>query len=287
VTGAKSVLASGLAGPASADRAGSDLLVLTGGSDAPDADLSGTAKLFAIGKDGSQRLVADFLAYELAHNPDGQTQFVDGQSVDSLSNPFNVLAGRGSVYAFVADAGGNTVYAVPRRGEPRPFFVPPVVTDGVCAGAPNNDPQHAGCDPVPTGLAYGPGNTLYVSTLGAEAPGAGKVYVLDLATGAVRRVISGLTAPTGLAVAPDGTVYVSEVLHGAPEGDPGPGFDPSTVGQITRIAPNGTRTIAQVTMPVGLDFHGGTLYSSAWSVGYFLGIEGAGEVVKVAPSAFS
>ena len=56
---------------------------------------------------------------------------------------------------------------------------------GVHIMAPNNDAASAGCDPVPTGLAYGPGNSLYVSMLSAEAPGEGRVYVLDATTGAV------------------------------------------------------------------------------------------------------
>ena len=40
-------------------------------------------------------------------------------------------------------------------------------------------------------------------------------------------------------------------------------------------------------MPVGLEFHHGSLYSTAWSLaGLFLGIPGAGQVVKVDRSAF-
>ena len=78
--------------------------------------------------------------------------------------------------------------------------MPPVINTGACEGAPNNDPEHTGCDPVPTGLALGPCNTLYVSTLTSEVPGEGRVYVLNASTGKVLDVIGGFNGPTGVAV---------------------------------------------------------------------------------------
>ena len=94
--------------------------------------------------------------------------------------------------------------------------------------------------------------------------------------------------PTGIAVTRSGTIYVSEVLHGAPEGDgpPPPGFDPSSVGRITRIGCHGHVSHAQVTMPVGLSLSGGRLYSTAWSIAGQLGIPSAGQIVQVRPWAF-
>ena len=67
---------------------------------------------------------------------------------------------------------------------------------------------------------------------------------------------------------------------------PATDFDPSTVGRIVKIAPNGKRTQAQVTMPTGLLSQGGHLYSTAWSVASFLGIPDAGQIVKVKAGAF-
>lgn len=287
-TGAVRAAVEGLSLPASVDVAGNQLLIVTG-EGGPPSEYPSSALLVADRRGGEPRLLADLLAYELAYNPDGQQQFdeVTGEPLDALSNPFAVLAQRGSGYALVADAGANAILSVDRHGNVSTFFVPPLVTTGACEGAPNNDPDHAGCDPVPTGLAYGPGNALYVSTLSAEAPGEGRVYVLDARTGEVRDVISGLNGPTGVAVAPDGAVYVSELFEGAPAGPPPGDFDPSSVGQIVRIAPDGTRSYAQVTMPTGLDFHGGTLYASAWSVAGFLGMPDAGQVVAVGESAFT
>ena len=77
------------------------------------------------------------------------------------------------------------------------------------------------------------------------------------------------------------------MLYGAPAGDgpPPPGFDPSKVGQITRIR-HGHRTHAQVTMPTGLDLRHGNLYASAWSIASFVGIQHAGQIVRVERSQF-
>lgn len=238
------------------------------------------------------RKFADLLAFELAHNPDGQTQFGPGNvPMDALSNPFYVIKKRTKPghgpKLLVADGGANDVLQVGKRGKVKAFFVPPTVNTGACAGAPNNDDKSPGCDSVPTGLAYGPNNSLYVSTLTGEVPGEGRVYVLNGWTGKVKRVIKGFTSPTGVAVSPNGTVYVSEVLENSPAGEPPPDFDPATVGQIVKVAPNGNRSHAQVPMPTGLIWRNGSLYSSAWSIASFLGMSNAGQVVKVSNSAFT
>jgi len=287
-----------LVSPAGVAPIGGELAIITGGGDVPDASISGDASLLVATPGGVAEVVADLEAYELANNPDGQQQFdEEGTPLDALSNPFAVIAARGgpggygedAPWVLVADGGANAVLSVTRSGDVSTFFAPPVVTTGACEGRPNNDEAHTGCDPVPTGLAYGPGNTLYVSTLSGEAPGEGRVYILDADTGEVLDVISGLDSPTGVAVRQNGTVYVSEVLYGAPEGDgpPPEGFDPSTVGRLVRIAPGGQRTYAQVTMPLSLTIRHGTLYASAWAIAGFLGISGAGQVVTVDDSAFS
>jgi hypothetical protein len=230
------------------------------------------------------KVIADLLKYELAHNPDGQVQFVDGKPVDALSNPFSMTM---TPYGLlVADGGANDVLKVnPRTGRVSTFFAPPTVKDVKACLAPdaNSNPGTVGCDPVPTGVDVVNGS-VYVSTLGAEVRGAGRVYKLS-PKGKVQRVWKRLTSPTGVAVRRDGTIYVSQVLQGSPAGPPPAGFDPSTVGQITRIK-GSKRTQAQVTMPTGLDLKNGDLYSSAWSIASFLGIKHAGQVVKVKERAF-
>jgi outer membrane protein assembly factor BamB len=228
----------------------------------------------------------NLLAYELKNNPDRQKQFdpETGEPYDTLSNPFSVLAQDHRL--LVSDAGANVVLAIDlRSGKISTFFVPPVIRDTrECRNAPNN-PGTIGCDPVPTEITQGPNGLIYVGALGAEAPGAGRVYVLDQ-HGKLVRVIKGLTGVTGVAVDSKGTVYASNVLEGFPEGDPGPDLDPSTVGEVTRILPNGRRSTAQVTMPTGLEVENGDLYASAWSLAGFLGMPARGEVQRIGERAF-
>ena len=244
-----------------------------------------SAELLVADTDGNVLESYDLEQYELENNPDGQVQFVDGVPVDALSNPFSVLAQRHRI--LVADGGANDVLAIDREtGEISTFFVPPTVDDVEgCIGAENN-PGTTGCDSVPTEITQGPDGLIYVGTLGAERPGAGRVYVLDH-HGDVVRVIEGLDGVTGVAVGRNGAVYVSNLLEGAPEGPPAADFDPATVGQLVRIDEDDTRTTLQVTMPVGLEIEDGQLYSTAWSVaGMLLQQPGLGEVVAVDRQAF-
>jgi hypothetical protein len=292
-SGATDVVLSGLPGPSGVARTRNGLAVATAGADVPDAGLSGDASVFFDfgGIGGEPTLVADLEAYELEHNPDGQLQFdpETGEPLDALSNPFAMTAAPDGSNVLVADGGGNDVLLVTPHRQVTTFFVPPTVDTGGCEGVPNNDPEHTGCDSVPTGVAYGPDGNVYVSTLQSDVPGEGRVYILDPGNGDILDVIEGLNAPTGVAVGEDGNVYVSEVFYGAPAGEepPPPDFDPSSIGRIVRIPPDGDRSYAAVTMPTGLLWFKGTLYSSAWSTAGFLGIEDAGQIVAVHPNAFS
>jgi hypothetical protein len=210
--------------------------------------------------DGEIVRTFDLEAYELEHNLDGQDQ----AGPDSVSNPVAVLAQNRRV--LVADAGANAVLSIDRRtGEISEFFVPDVVTDVPGCGSTAADAEAGGCDQVPTGIAQGRNGLLYVSTLGADVPGAGRVYVLTQ-RGRVVDVIDGLNSPTDVAVDRRGTVYVSNVL-----GD-----------QVTRIKRNGTTSTVTVPTPTGLLVERGGLYASTSSQG-----GPVGEVTRIGRGAFT
>ena len=260
--------------------------VIGGPSDggSPSGGKYGPSRVLRMSYNGERvKVIANLLRYELRHNPDGQRQFnAAGAPFDALSNPFAMTWSKFGL--FVADGGANDVLKInPATGKVRTFFAPRTFKDTKRCQAPdaNANPGTRGCDPVPTGVDV-VGNSLYVSFLGAEQPNAGRVYKLNARTGKVQQVWKRLTGPTGVAAKANGTVYVSHVTEGF---SPGPGLDPATVGEITRIR-HGKRTHAQVTMPTGLEIRDGVLYSTAWSVGSFLGLQHAGQVVKVKARAF-
>ncbi len=179
---------------------------------------------------GSAVPVADLAAYEAAHDPDGQG--FDSNPYAALVLPHRVL---------VTDAAANDVLAVDDAGRISTLAVLPQITDGACAGQPN-DGTAVGCDPVPTSLAVGPDGSVYVGGLGGEAPGAGRVWRLDPRTGAIEQTWTGLTTVTGVAVGRDGSLYVSELFGGS-----GPGVP----GDLLRISTSGDRTAIPVPFPAG------------------------------------
>lgn len=287
--GHKHTILDGMPGVAGVAASRSRVFAVIGGPNeegAPSGGKYGPSRVVRMDYHGGHvKVIANLFKYELKHNPDGQVQFVNGQPVDSISNPFAMTWTKFGL--FVADGGANDVLKVnPRTGKVTTFFVPPTVKDVPACQAPdaNANPGAKGCDPVPTGVQR-VGNSLYVSTLGAEAPKAGRIYKLNIRTGKVQRIWRHMTAPTGVAVRKDGTIYFSEVLYGAPEGPPPPGFGPSDVGRVTRIR-DGHRTHADVTMPTGLVLKDGHLVASTWSVASFFGLAHMGRVASIAESAF-
>jgi hypothetical protein len=227
---------------------------------------------------GKTKVIANLLTYELKHNPDGQVQNYTppaGQEKDALSNPFAM--GSYPRGLLVADGGANDVLRVnPRTGKVSTFFVPPTVQQAGCQQA---NPGTTGCDSVPTGVTYAKGS-VWVSTLGADTPGAGRIYKLNPRNGHVRQVWKGLDSPTGVAIGGRGAIFYSQVLANFPATGPGPGFDPSTVGQVSRIF-RGKTTHAKVTLPVGLVLRRGALFSTAWATANEFGIPHEAQVVRV------
>ncbi len=245
-----------------------------GGSGCQASPTAGPSSLIVARPDGQIVKRWDLLCYELRNNPDRQPF----EQEDAVSNPFSVHVQANRI--LVADAGANAVLAIDRRtNKISTFFVPPLVPTAQfpeCEG--RNPAGFDGCDSVPTGVTQDKHGNIYVSTLGSDVPGAGRVFVLSPA-GKVLRVIKNLDPLTGIAVDAYGNVVVSQIFAGDPEGPP------EEIGQLVRITPGGARSYAQVTLPSGLEFSAGKLFASAWSLG-FAG-PGSGEVVQVAPGAFA
>jgi hypothetical protein len=192
-------------------------LYATAGESEPDGTNPGAtdhgSKVYAAKPFAKRKTFADPYAFELKYNPDNQTQFDDkGVPLDAVSNPYYLLERKGSGFLLMAAAGGNDVLAVSKKGKLSTFFVPPVVTTGVCATAENNSPAGPSCDPVPTGIAYGPDGNLYISGLSGLAPGEARVYVVNK-NGKLLRTLTGFSNAVGVAVGPDGSVYVSDLLQ--------------------------------------------------------------------------
>ena len=208
-------------------------------------------------KGGQLFRFADITAFERNNDP-------DHQGFDS--DPYAVLALKKR--AIVADAAGNDLLSVDRKGNVSLLTVFPNVKTGACANQPN-DEGTTGCDAVPTSIALGPNGHLYVGGLAGLTPGEARVYEVDPSTGAIVQSWGGFTSVTGVAVAKDGTIYASELFGGDPNAQ--------VQGQLTKIAPNGTRTHLKVPFPAGLALDSrGRLYVSAWSgsPGTGLGVPG-------------
>jgi hypothetical protein len=286
VGGARTTVLAGVANTQGAVRVDGKIYAASGAAGPGGQEVAASRRIYAAKAGKKPRSFANLLAYEQRVNPDNQTQGT-GPDDDTLSNPYFVVRSKvPGGFLLAADAGANDVLAVSKKGRTSTFFVPPTVTTGACATTEQNSDAGPSCDPVPTGLAYGPGGLLYISALTSEVAGQGRVYVVDKSAKLVK-TLTGFSGPTGVAVGTDGSVYVSEGLQGVPEGDPGPGFDPDAVGQIVKVAPDGKRTYAQVSQPTGLLWDEGKLYASAKSLyKAFLKVDGQGQIVSVDPSSF-
>ena len=192
---------------------------------------------------GQTRTLTSMLAYEAENNPDaGNTygvldpspacaaqaeaaaEFIGDISYPGEvdSNPYAVaLDSDGSTV--VADAAGNDLVRVSANGRTVSTIavlppIPQTLTAEALAGIPADLSDCVGetfqSNPVPTDVEIGPDGHYYVSALPGfpEAPGTGKVFRVDPATGDVTEVAGGFTGTVDIAVADDGTIYVAELF---------------------------------------------------------------------------
>lgn len=252
------------------DRDGSVVFTTSTGEMAPTA---GLLKRRAPG--GAVSTIGDPFAYEVDRNPDGRRQYgfrdlpascreqlpeeLGPPTYDGIveSHPYAVAVLADGSYA-VADAGGNTIVRVTRRGVVSTIAVlppQPVVVTADAAAATGLPDCAVGStyafEAVPTDVEVGPDGQLYVTTLpgGPEDPSLGargSVYRVNPDTGRTRRIATGFNAPTGLAVSPQGRVYVAELFG----------------GRISRVVDGAPRTVVEVGLPAALEYHRGSLYAT-------------------------
>lgn len=210
----------------------------------------------------SRTNVADIGAYEAANNPDGG---------DVVSNPYAFLIQNDK--AFIVDAGANDLLSVGLDGTG-------LGLESVFDTRPMVDPVSGVTIPmqsVPTSLAIGPDNALYVGEFtGYPYPkGGARVYRID-SNGQPEVYLDGFTNINDIAFDDRGNLYVLEFsANSIAVRDP--------IGALIRIAPDGTRTtilnselFSPTALTIGSD---GAIYVA--NNGF---VVGQGEILRIVPN---
>lgn len=238
-------------GPADVALVGGELLVLTG-----EGSALLSRSLLRIEPGAPPQMVASFLAFAQAGNPEGQ--MMGGAGVQA--NPYAMIAAPDGSALFVSDGASGRVLRVTLDGTIQEF-----------AAVPGRPPL--------TGLAFGPDGRLYVAVFSVlpHTPGSGAIWVAEPG-GAIAPAVEGLTMPIDVAFDPAGTLYVLEFSDGRSPKEP----YAAGRGRLLRIEAGGEHTVVLdgLNFPTAMLFaRSGDLLISA--SGAFSGA-GAGSVVRVA-----
>lgn len=238
-----------------------------------------SATSLTIRSKGHRDVVADLSTYEKRVNPDKRNTYgvvAGGKScapgeLDAFfmknwgvpatyrgqvdSHPYAVAYLGDGAWA-VADAGGNDILRVDRRGHVSTIAVLPPqplkLSAGQVAalGLPSclTDATY-NFEPVPTDVERGHEGRLWVSTLpgGPESPSLGargSVYTVIPWRHSTKRVATGFLGATNLALGHDGSVYVAELFG----------------GKVTRLNPGRTSTVLRTARPLSIEIHDDWLY---------------------------
>lgn len=247
--------------------------------------------------DGTDRVIADLYAHEVADNPDGASTYgfrdlpagctvpagTERGSYTGLAETHPVASVPAYGAEYVADAAGNDVLAVAGPVVSTVSTFPPVRTTMTATYAEENDfpACTVGADywaeAVPTDVTAGPYGSLYVTTLpggpgSVDGQPAGTLWRVLPLTGARIQVATGLDNPTGVAVSDTGDVYVSELQ----------------ADRISRVAVGSTTATAysEQTFPGDLQWTDGGLLAS---IDVLSGTSGKdpplGQITRVDPSS--
>jgi glucose/arabinose dehydrogenase len=233
------------------------------------------ARAVRFNKKGKWQFDSDLGTFEGEEDPAGE---------GPDSNPYSMLVMPGR--RVFTDAGGNALNQVSAKGEITNLAVFPNRLGAMPPGFPGPPVfPPAGTlinmDAVPTTVTQGPDGSFYIGQLtGFPFPvDDANVYRVPSDGGTPEIFAGGFTGIIDIAFGPDGSLYVLQiakngVLRGFVFGD--------WTGELTRVAPDGTRTeIAPgaLTAPGGIAVGAdGALYVTNKSVS-----SGIGEVVKITP----
>lgn len=202
---------------------------------------------------GEVTTVAELGPYEVENNPDGSDVNPNLYGLD--------VAADGTVY--VADAGGNTIYAVdPAGGTFALFAVVPNLTDltGATPTAEEQAFQPGPRQPVPTSVVVDDAGNVVVALLSEGWSGPS---ILSFAPdGTYTEGVSGLSMIVNAALGPDGLLYVTQLTSDFT-------VDPPAPGTVIRInADDSTEAVVEgLFFPHGIVFDAdGNLYVSVNSI---------------------
>lgn len=232
------------------------------GPDATHLGSLATGTLHPRHDDGAVTYELDTLAYEVAHDVDG----------DPDSNPTG-LARSGGGYVFT-DAGGNTLVSTRKGGStiasfaPVPTTAPVTLPDGTL-------PPGFPADAVPTDVVQGPDGAWYVSQLVGFPFEKGSSTIWRVVPGqAPEAYATGLTNVTSLDFAEDGTLYAVELsTEGLMSGGP--------IGALREIVPGSDEhpvVAGGLNQPYGLEIRGEDAYLTLGAIGP---ADGGGSVVRI------
>src|SRR5579884_2821526 len=229
-------------------------------------------------------VVADFAAFEAAHNPDhgaGPGAKLGNPPIDS--DPYAMVRYRGGFA--VADAGANDLLWVSPAGKISVLAVFPTQTEKLTPamaktlGAPATR-RTIPVQSVPSSVAVGPDGAVYVGELTARPFISGIARVWRVVPGRRPAVYaSGFTNISDVAFDGRNLLVLEIADHGL--------YDAKSTGALIRVAPSGARTVLAsdgLIDPTGLAVDHGSIFVSNYGVFPSKGPGPHGEVVKLSPS---